>query len=953
MRILLAAVLLGTGVGWAQDARTVTEPVVPPTCTVLQAQQAIAASEPTSETTFDTTRIQAALNACPAGQAVELAASGTNNAFLIGPITLATGVTLLVDGGVTVFGSRNPADYQVTTAGVETCGTVGTAGNGCQPLILANAANEAIMGYGVIDGRGQDKLLVNGVASTLSWWDNAGKAQLTSGGAQNNPILVSASGANLVLYKITVRNSPMFHIKWSGNLTTKTGFTAWGVKVITPFTARNSDGIDPSGLNISVLNSSISDGDDDVAVSASNAAQNITVANVNTYSGHGISIGSGTKGGLTNMLVNNITQMGTATDNNAIGIRIKAQQSNGGLVQNVTYQNICSANNKVAIYLSPYYSTSAGTSYPSLQNIVYRNIHVVTENQVALQGYQNSTGTVVNPSTITLDNVVIDGLQTKDITPAPQNLQVTLGPGPVSAPLTQMTGTNISYTGQVTMPNEAPYPCSTSSFQYLVGELYASNGAGTGTGTNLRTETLNAPTSVTLNAMLQPAMSQVTYASISGGGTYTGTPAPTAAVQFMEGTKVVGTGTLGGNGTLASVTLNGVLPGTHTYTAMYAGDATYTNPLAFGSVSVTVVGVPSTTAVATSGTLVYGSATTIKATVTGGNGGTPTGTVQFQDGGVNLGAPVTLSGGVATLVTSSLLAGSHTISAVYSGDTTFVGSTGAAAAGIAIAPAASTTSIAGSSTAINPAGTTTLTVTVAGVTGALAPTGTVTVFDGSGAGATNVGAGPLAGGKATVVVTLSSLGTHALTAQYSGDANYAAGSGTISIVVVTPFVLSAPTPAVTLAANAIATPPVTVTPGGGFSGTVTFACSTTAAYVTCAISPATLAVSGGVAAQAEVIITVAPTVSAARLPGREAAWLAMLLPMGLLGLARRRRGWGKGLLLVALLGVMAAGATGCGNSSSAGKLPPAGMQTVTVTGSGTANGIVSTSAASIAVTVSN
>ena len=107
------------------------------------------------------------------------------------------------------------------------------------------------------------------------------------------------------------------------------------------------------------------------------------------------------------------------------------------------------------------------------------------------------------------------------------------------------------------MPDEAPYPCSLSNFQYLVGELYAS----TGTTTNLQTTSLNAPTSVTLNAMLQPAMSQVTYASISGGGTYTGTPAPTAPVQFLEGTTVVGTGTLGGNGTIASVTLAGVLPG--------------------------------------------------------------------------------------------------------------------------------------------------------------------------------------------------------------------------------------------------------------------------------------------------------------------------------------------------------------------------------------------------------
>ena len=78
-----------------------------------------------------------------------------------------------------MFASRNPADYQIT--GAETCGTVGTAGNGCNPLFnIANNASSSgagIMGYGVIDGRGEDKLLVNGTASTSSWWDIASQAQ--------------------------------------------------------------------------------------------------------------------------------------------------------------------------------------------------------------------------------------------------------------------------------------------------------------------------------------------------------------------------------------------------------------------------------------------------------------------------------------------------------------------------------------------------------------------------------------------------------------------------------------------------------------------------------------------------------------------------------------------------------------------------------------------------------
>jgi len=51
-----------------------------------------------------------------------------------------------------------------------------------------------------------------------------------------------------------------------------------------------------------------------------------------------------------------------------------------------------------------------------------------------------------------------------------------------------------------------------------------------------------------------------------------------------------------------------------------------------------------------------------------------TGTVTFYDGGTQLGQPQTVNGGQATLTISSLTAGSHTISAVYSGDVNYNGS---------------------------------------------------------------------------------------------------------------------------------------------------------------------------------------------------------------------------------------------------------------------------------------
>jgi hypothetical protein len=772
--------LSGLGMS-AQDTRTVTEPVIPVACSVLAAQQGITGGEPATETVFDTSRIQAALNAaasdCAAGSSVELTTSGENNAFLIGSVVIPGNVTLVVDGGVTVFGSRNPADYQVSTAGAETCGTVGTVGNGCSPLISATSANSGLMGYGVIDGRGQDRLLVNGTAASYSWWDQAGTAQ-NVGGDQNNPILVMGNAANLTLYKITLRNSPMFHVKWSGNSTTKTGFTAWGVKVITPFTARNSDGIDPSGGNITITNSSLSDGDDMVAVSAASASQNITVQNTNTYSGHGISVGSYTQGGLSNMLVQNITQMGTAADGNGGGLRIKTSQDRGGLVQNVTYQNICSANVKSPIYLSPYYNTNSGTSDPTFSNITYRNVHVITEGTVTLAGYANTGATVTKIATLNFDNFIVDTLKQTDLSPTPAYLAINLGPGPVSPLLESQTGAGISYTGGVTNPTEAPYPCNPASFQYLNGELYGT----VSDATNLHTAGISTNGAVTLNAMLQPAMSQISYTSISGGGSYTGTPAPTAAVQFLEGTNLVGTASLGGNGTLASVTLKGLTAGIHTYTAYYAGDTSYTLPLAFGSVTVTVTQASPTitTLTATPATSVYGAATLIDGDVATTAGATPTGQIVFVDNGILPLATVPLAG--ATAQTSQVLAvGAHSLTAVYSGDTTFAGSTSLPSA-VAITQASAVVTLTAASASIPYGNSTTLTATVAQAGAGSYPTGTIVFYD-----STNVvGSAALTGaGLATLAVTPGG-GTHSFTARYQGDANYGAAISGVSSVVDTP-----------------------------------------------------------------------------------------------------------------------------------------------------------------------
>lgn len=379
---------LFAGVLAAQDLRNISEPHVPSKfCTTLEAQ--FSAEQ---DTQFDTTRVQAAINGCPAGQAVRLAPRGASRIFLIAPIHLKPGVTLVVDAGAAVFASRNPRDYDLTPG---SCGVVSRQGHGCQPLILADhAADSGIMGDGSIDGRGGAQLL----GQSVTWWDLAHQAKITDQQQSCPRILVVRQSDNFTLYRITLRNSPNFHV----SVDRSNGFTAWGVKILTPKTARNTDGIDPSSSsNVTIAHSWISTGDDNVAIKAGSngPASHITVQDNHFYSGHGMSIGSETIGGVSAIRVHNLTIDGA--DN---GIRIKSDRSRGGLVHDVIYEDVCMRDVKNPIVLSMHYTNLAGSKMPDYRDIRLRNVTSVTPGTSSILGVDRE-----NIVHATFDNVFAPG----------------------------------------------------------------------------------------------------------------------------------------------------------------------------------------------------------------------------------------------------------------------------------------------------------------------------------------------------------------------------------------------------------------------------------------------------------------------------------------------------------------------------------------------------------------
>ncbi len=147
-------------------------------------------------------------------------------------------------------------------------------------------------------------------------------------------------------------------------------------------------------------------------------------------------------------------------------------------------------------------------------------------------------------------------------------------------------------------------------------------------------------------------------------------------MQFLDNGVAIGTPqTLDGSGvaTLPWSTLTG---GTHSITAAYTSDnqATFGDSVSPAYSQVVNPAATSATLGATPSSPVFGQPVTLTATITS-SAGIPTGTVTFLDNNVSIGTGTLNGSGVATLVTSTLGAGSHPLTASYATDGNFAAST--------------------------------------------------------------------------------------------------------------------------------------------------------------------------------------------------------------------------------------------------------------------------------------
>lgn len=254
--------------------------------------------------------------------------------YFVGPLFLKSNIRLDLAKYAVVQFSTDPSLYGTTAHPIDPVGK----GADFALINIRDVENVAITGAGTLDGQGN------------VWWEwmrNYWRdSEAAHSGAANQrqmvtrPRLLQARHAkNLLFEGVTFANAPSFHIV----LTDTDNVTIRGTTIQSPAPSPNTDAIDPiDSRNVLIENNIISCGDDIVAIKGNGfdpkhpdaVTSNIVIRGNKIFAGHGISIGSGTAGGIRHVLVENNEFVGSLH-----GFRIKTRRGYGGEVSDIVIRH--------------------------------------------------------------------------------------------------------------------------------------------------------------------------------------------------------------------------------------------------------------------------------------------------------------------------------------------------------------------------------------------------------------------------------------------------------------------------------------------------------------------------------------------------------------------------------------------------------------------------------------
>ncbi|GEM_PF-78453 len=340
--------------------------------------------------TLNTKSIQSAIDACSkSGGGTVLFPAGR---FVSGTIYLKSHVTLFLEAGAVLEGSKNLKDYPVTISKVRSY----TDNYTNKSLIYAeDQQNISISGNGVIDGNGDWFKVEN--------MENSDELRKRDDFAfyKYRPYMIRIINCkNILVRNITILNSPM----WVQHYLLCEDINIDGIKVNSRVN-HNNDGIDIDGCQrVRISDCDIISGDDAIVLKSTLnvPCRDIVITNC-TLSSHcnAFKLGTETNGGFQNVVFSNCT----IYDTGLAGITL--QIVDGGTMERVSVSNVTMTNVATAVFIRlgnrarPYNDTLPKPGMGRLSdiiidNIIGKNIGKTGCSIVGIPGYKTDQITLSN-----------------------------------------------------------------------------------------------------------------------------------------------------------------------------------------------------------------------------------------------------------------------------------------------------------------------------------------------------------------------------------------------------------------------------------------------------------------------------------------------------------------------------------------------------------------------------
>ena len=356
------------------------------------------------------------------------------------------------------------------------------------------------------------------------------------------------------------------------------------------------------------------------------------------------------------------------------------------------------------------------------------------------------------------------------------------------------------------------------------------------------------PSSTVLTATPNPALvlqPVMLSATVSGASS-----TPSGSVTFYDGATILGSATLDSS-SHASLITSSLAVGTHSLTAVYAGNTTYSTSTS-AAVSETINAIPTSTTLTVSPTPAQAfQFFTVTAVVASSNSITlsaqpcfPNCTVTFTIAGLPPNVPssataLVMANGTAT-AKYAFAVGTYTFSAVFNGSTIFAAST-ATPIQQTVIPATTTISLSASPNPASQNQTVNLAGTLTAPLSSESPSGTMTYLDGT----TPIGAAPFTGSplanstSATLPISSLAPGTHTITVSYAGNTNFLASTSAPITLTINPadFTITLASPSIAIKTQHHLTTTLTLASINGFADSLALTCANLPTYVTCTPTP--------------------------------------------------------------------------------------------------------------------